>query len=153
MAELTFHLLDESELLLLDTWFQDVELRRRMQPPTLQWFGYITKAPGCYAWMVYEGDTALGQLQLDTYEDNTGSVGFAVNPQLRNQGYGKKILRVFLRRPEVTRLEQLEARIEADNPASIRCFQQAAFRQAGSEPDSEGFLRFTYQPAFVNPHA
>ena len=97
--------------------------------------------------MVYDGDTALGQLQLDTYADNTGSVGLAVNPQWRNQGYGTKILQAFLRRPEVTKLIRLEVTIEPDNIASLRCFQQAGFIQASLEPDGEGFLHFLYNCA------
>lgn len=148
MSELTFRVLDESELRLLHTWFQDAELRRRIQPPTLQWFSYVSHTPGCYAWMVYEGNIALGQLQMDTYADNTGSAALAVNPKLRNQGYGKMILRAFLKRPEVARLNQLEVTIEPDNFASLRCFQQAGFIQASSEPDQEGFLHFTYKPAW-----
>jgi RimJ/RimL family protein N-acetyltransferase len=147
MFELTFRNLDEVELRQLDIWFQDAELRRRIQPPTPLWFNYVSNTPGCYAWMVYDGDVAIGQLQLDTYADNTGSIGLVVNPQLRNQGHGKRILRSFLQRSEVTRLERLEVTIEPDNIASLRCFHKAGFIQVSSEPDGEGFLHFAYNCA------
>jgi RimJ/RimL family protein N-acetyltransferase len=150
MSELTFHVVDDSGLREYQTWFQDAELRRRIEPPTMLWFNYVTQTPGCYAWMVYQGNLALGQLQLNTYPNNTGSVGLVVNPKLRNQGYGKRILQAFLKRPEVMRLNQLEVTIEPDNLASIRCFQKVGFVQASSEPDQEGFLHFTYHSTSSN---
>jgi RimJ/RimL family protein N-acetyltransferase len=96
--------------------------------------------------MVYEGSTAIGQLQLDSYANGTGSACLCVNPQLHNQGYGKSILRAFLQRPEVTRLRQLEVTIEPDNIASQRCFLHAGFIQVSEVPDDEGFLHFIYHP-------
>ena len=146
MSELTFCLLDESGLRMYHTWFQDTELRRRIEPPTLQWFNYVSNTLGIYSWILYDGNTPVGQLQLDTYANNTGNVGLVVNPKLRNQGYGKKILKALLLRSEVTRLDQLEVTIEPDNLASLRCFQQTGFIQASVEPDNEGFLHLIYKP-------
>ena len=125
MSELLFCPLDETTFGLYCTWFQDTELKRRIEPPTQQWLNYVRNMPGIYAWIIYEGNIPVGQLQLDTYADHTGSVGLVVNPTLRNQGNGKKILKAFLKRAEVTRLAQLEVTIE---------------------PDNEGFLHFTYNP-------
>lgn len=144
MSELTFRLLDEAEMRVYNTWFQDEELRRRIEPPTSQWFSYVTNTPGVHAWMVYAGEIAVGQVSLDTDADQHGYFSLAVNPPLRNQGYGKRILRAFLKRPEVTRLKRIEVTIEPDNFASLRCFQQAGFVRLSSEPDEEGFLHFNY---------
>jgi RimJ/RimL family protein N-acetyltransferase len=150
MAELTFHQLDQSGLELYRAWFQDEELRRRIEPPTPRWFSYVCSTPGVTAWIVYEGSLPVGQLQLDTYDDGTGTFGIAVNPRLRNQGYGKRILKAFLMRPEVTRLTLLKAAVEPDNLASVRCLQHAGFIQDSAGPDHEGFLQYTYQPGRSN---
>jgi RimJ/RimL family protein N-acetyltransferase len=147
MADLSFRPLDESEMRMYATWFDDAELRRRIEAPTPQWFRYVTATPGIYAWLVYEADAAVGQVALDTDADQHGYFGLVVKPALRNQGYGKRILRAFLRRPEVTNLKQLEATVEPDNHAALRCCEQVGFAQIGSAPDDEGFLRFVYIPA------
>lgn len=147
MSELTFRILDEVELPQLNTWYQDAELRHRIQPPTPLWFNYVTQTPGCYAWMVYDDHVAIGQIQLDTYANNTGSMSLAVNPKLRNQGHGKRILRSFLQRPEVTKLYRLEIGIQSDNIASLQCFRKSGFTQVSSEPDEQGFLHFIYNCA------
>jgi L-amino acid N-acyltransferase YncA len=145
MSELTFRPLDDRGLRLYEAWFQDTELRRRIEPPTSQWFNYVSNTPGIYAWIIYHDDIPIGQLQLDTYANNTGSVELVVNPKMRNQGYGKKILKAFLMRPEVARLDQLEVTIEPDNFASLQCFQQVGFIQMSVEPDKEGFLHFIHK--------
>jgi RimJ/RimL family protein N-acetyltransferase len=147
MAELTFRLLDESGVRLYQTWFEDVELSRRIEAPTPQWVDYVTSTPGIYAWIVYDGDSAVGQVALDTDSDLKGYFSLVVKPALRNQGYGKRILRAFLQQPEVTQLKELEATIEPDNGAALRCCQHVGFVQVGSAPDEEGFLRFIYSPA------
>jgi RimJ/RimL family protein N-acetyltransferase len=146
LSELIFRPLDEITLRLYLAWFQDAELKRRIQPPTQQWFNYVSHTPGIYAWIIYENDLPVGQLQLDTYTDHTGSVGLVVNPAVWNQGYGQRILEAFFQRVEVACLAQVEAAIEADNLASLRCFQKAGFIQDRPEPDEEGFLHFSYRP-------
>lgn len=147
MSELIFHRLDESDMRLFSTWFEDAELRRRIEPPTPRWFAYVSSTPGIYAWMVYDGSIAVGQLQLDTYSDKTGSFALVINAPLRRQGYGKKVLRAFLERPEVKALNRLEATIEPDNAAAVQCCQQVGFRPVSAEPDEEGFLHFIVNPA------
>jgi L-amino acid N-acyltransferase YncA len=145
MPELQFFRLDENHLRLYQDWFQDDELKRRYEPPTPQWFNYVRNTPGIFAWMIYDADIPVGQLQLDTSPDRSGYVGLVVNPALRQQGYGSKILKTFLDRPEVAGLIQLEVTIEPDNLASLRCFQQVGFIQMDKEPDGEGFLHFIFR--------
>lgn len=124
MSELIFHRLDKAEMCLLSTWFEDVELRRRIQPPATEGFTYVSQTPGLYAWLVYDGSIAVGQLQLDTYSDDTGSLALVINPPLRHQGYGQRVLRAFLARPEVKSLQQLKATIAPDNAAALQCLNR-----------------------------
>jgi RimJ/RimL family protein N-acetyltransferase len=144
MSPLEFRLIDEEGLSEYESWFTDAELRRRIERPTALWFDYVRQTPGCFGWLIYEDGIVVGQVQLDSYADQTATLGLVVKPQLRGQGYGKRILRALLEREEVAQLLRLEATIEPDNTASLRCFESAGFRQQGTEPDAEGFLHFAY---------
>jgi RimJ/RimL family protein N-acetyltransferase len=146
MSQLVFRLIDKQGLSEYETWFADAELRRRIERPTRVWFDYVRQTPGCFSWLIYEDGIAVGQVQMDTYPDQTATLGLVVKPQLRRQGYGKRILSALLERDEVAQLYRLEATIEPNNTASLRCFESAGFRQQGAEPDAEGFLHFVYIP-------
>ncbi len=142
MAELVFAPLNESGFRMLQTWFDDTELQRRYSYPTQQWYNYVQNEPGVYAWMILEDDGMVGHLQLDVKEDGTGYIGCYVKPDLRNRGYGKRILHALCARPEATRFHRLVAGVEPDNLASIRCMQAVGFIQGTVEPDEDGFIRF-----------
>ncbi len=144
MHDLKFRPLDIRGYRLLTTWFQDPELARRIQSPTPQWLHYVTTTPGVYAWLVYHATAAVGQVQLDTTPEGTGSIGLAVNPSLRRQGYGTAVLRALLTRPETATLHQIAADVEADNTASRRCLVKAGFVLLSDRPDDDGFLHYIY---------
>lgn len=144
MTNLTFIPLDEAGFVMLRTWFSDLELQRRFEYPTRLWFDYVCNEPNVYAWLIQDGDVPIGQFQLDIGTERMGHVGFYVNPELRNQGYGKRILNAFLHRPEVSSLNKIVAEAEVDNVASHRCLQVAGFIQERSEPDEDGFVSFIY---------
>ena len=141
---MAFVLIDESGLRVLETWFDDPELQRRYSRPDRTWFDYVCNEAGVRAWMIHENGAPVGHLQLDTDADGTGHIGLVVKPELRNRGYGKRILRAFLGRPEVRRLNTIVGCAEVDNVASHRCVRAVGFVQQGTEPDEEGFLSFVY---------
>ncbi len=145
MAGLTFRPLDEAGMRLYASWFDDAELKRRIEAPTPRWFEYVTTTPGSYAWLVYDGEHAIGSVQMDTDAERKGWFGLVVKPTLRRRGYGTRILQAFLRRPEVTALRQLEAEVELDNLAALRCCQRVGFVQTDAGPDDDGFLHLTYE--------
>ncbi|MBE2193770.1 MAG: GNAT family N-acetyltransferase [Anaerolinea sp.] len=143
MPEFTFRVLDESELRLYQAWFSDSELSRRIEPPTAQWYNYVRSTPGYEVWMVYDGTAAVGVVSLEANpDDHTAWVLVVVNPAVRRQGYGHKLLQALIQRPEATHLNLLKATVEPDNLASLRCLQKAGFIQEPPEPDDEGFLHF-----------
>ncbi len=144
MSELSFHLLDQAGLTLFAAWFTDPELSRRVSTPTEQWFHYVTADAGNFAWLVYVDQQPVGFIQLDTYPDQTGSIGLAVNPSLRSRGYGKRILSAFLLHESAQRLGKIEACIEADNAASLRCFQASGFTALNLEPNGDGLVTYVY---------
>jgi RimJ/RimL family protein N-acetyltransferase len=144
MPDLSFVPVDEPGLHLLQSWFEDDEFEQHYYRPTDTWLEYVCNKPGVHAWIIYEDGVPVGHLQLDTEADGTGYVGLVVKPELRSRGYGKRILRALLDRPEVRWLKRIVGTAEADNVASHRCLQATGFLQQGSEPDEEGFLTFVY---------
>lgn len=144
MTNLAFTPLDEAGFIMLRSWFSDPELRRRFEYPTRIWFDYVCNEPNVYGWLIQDGNFVVGHLQLDINTEQTGYIGFYVNPKLRNKGYGKRILDAFLERPEVSSLNKIVAEAEVNNVASHRCLQSAGFIQEVNEPNREGFLSFIY---------
>jgi len=144
MTDLSFVPIDEPGLRVLETWFDDPELQRRYSRPDQTWFDYVCNEPGVHAWMICESGAPVGHLQLDTDIEATGYIGLVVKPELRNRGYGKRVLRAFLERPEAGRLDRIVGCAEVDNVASHRCVEAVGFVQQGAEPDEEGFLSFVY---------
>jgi RimJ/RimL family protein N-acetyltransferase len=138
--------IDETGLKEYESWFGDSELRRRIEHPTTAWFRYVRNQPGVHAWMIHETEIPVGHIQLDVSADQAGSFSIVVKTQLRNRGYGRRILRAFLARPEVLSRERLEADVEHDNIPAQRCLRAAGLTQEGVNPDREGFLAFVYEP-------
>ncbi|MFN8420338.1 MAG: GNAT family N-acetyltransferase [Anaerolineae bacterium] len=141
--DLTFTRIAESELQLLRAWHTDPELQRRISYPTAAWFAYVNTT-GNFAWLIFANDIAVGYVQFGYEREASGSFAFAVNPSLRGQGYGKRILHALLQRPEVLGLNTLEGFVEPDNIASQRCLIAAGFRLVSETPDEEGMLKFVY---------
>lgn len=129
---------------ILSSWFQDLELRRRVCPPTEQWYEYV-HGPQCRAWMVFENRKAVGHVAVDIEADHTAHLLFLVKPALHGQGYGKRILRALIEAAPGEGIHRLRASVEADNLASIACLLAVGFQAVRVQPDNEGFLHFCYE--------
>ncbi len=143
MHDLFFRPLTRDGLTLIRPWFADSELGRRISAPTEQWFDYVSAGQGNFAWLVCEENQAIGLIQLDTETDQTGSVSLVVNPKLRHCGCGRRILSVFLGREEARCLIEIEACIETDNTASLRCFQAGGFKATEMKPH-DGLVTYVF---------
>lgn len=144
MVSYTFVPLDDAGLLVYAGWFADAELRRRVEPPTPQWFDYVRHTPGVFAWLVHADQAAVGFVQLDTAANQSASIELVVRPDQRRQGHGRGILRALLRQPATAALKAIEAMIAADNTASLRCLAAAGFTPTSPTPDGDGFLALVY---------
>jgi RimJ/RimL family protein N-acetyltransferase len=148
MSELIFVPMDEAGYHVFRSWFSKEERQRRLQGgiqhPDRRWFDYVRHEPDVYAWLVYDGAVAVGQVQLDVVDGTVGHVGIFVSPELRNLGYCKRVLRTLLSLPEVAVLAQLEAGVHVENLPSRRCLEAVGFEPAGEQPDTDGFLQFVY---------
>jgi RimJ/RimL family protein N-acetyltransferase len=144
MPSIFIQRLDEVAYLAYAEWFSDQETTPWAQPPTRQWFTYVSNTDGVYAWGAYETGELVGVVQIDRTGDGTGSICIVVNPQYRKQGLGKLILSLVLDQPEVRRMRMITAEIDPENLASLRCFSAAGFVQVRAEPNEDGMLVFVY---------
>ena len=147
MEDLVFTPLNESGLSVIRSWFNDPELKHRIEYPTDIWFHFVSTEPNIYSWIIEEDDRPVGQLQLDVDDSQTGYIGIYVNPALRRQGYGKRILQSLFARPEVAPLNKIMAPAEIDNLASQACLKSVGFLQEESELEEDGFFSFVYMSA------
>ena len=147
MGEVVLRPLAEADVGTLEAWFEDPDVRVRLGGalPVREWCEFVANEPDYYAFMAWDGDSPVGFAAFEVYEDRWASMFHLVGPQFRNRGYGKAILRAVLALPEVERLEWIEASVEPDNVASIRCYRWAGFEQPSPEPDQEGFLTFRHR--------
>ena len=147
MGDLAFTPLDESGLSVIRSWFKDSELNHRIEYPTDMWFHFVSTDPNVYSWIIEEDGRPVGQLQLDVDDSQTGYIGIYVNPTLRKQGYGKRILQSLFARSEVAPLKKIVAPAEINNLASRACLKSVGFLQEESALDEDGFFSFVYTPA------
>ena len=148
MQNLTFVRFAAEHLPLYIGWYDDAETQRWMALPDERWFKYVTTSPGNFAWMVYEGETAIGQAQVGWYEEDASQASLAIvtAPGYRRQGYGSRLLRALLGQPELADVARFHAFVEPDNHASLRLVENVGFQLASAQPDEEGFLKYTYTP-------
>ncbi|WP_062104328.1 GNAT family N-acetyltransferase [Bacillus niameyensis] len=103
--------------------------------PLNQWFRYVQESPYYWAWLVYEGEVPIGQIDMEMYTDFSASISLLTNPRLRNKGFGKKMLNTLLQRPEMVRVQKLVVYVEIDNLASLACFKHVGFIENGIDED------------------
>lgn len=149
VSEIVLIPLDESGLSTLEAWFQDAELRKRLggMLSLRRWYECVHTDPGRFTWLVYEESTPVGLVDLETCPHRTAWATLLVNPELRGRGYGNRILRAALSRPEVTRLKRIKAIVEHENIGSLRCLWSVGFVVEWAEPDEEGFVILAYRLA------
>jgi RimJ/RimL family protein N-acetyltransferase len=140
---LTFRRFIEQDFERLKTWFDNPKMGRWLPYPTTEWFDYVLHTPNVYGWMIYESNLPIGYIHMDV-EGEIGYPAIAVNPDLHGRGYGRRILRELLNRPEVHTLERLEGDVERGNIASERCVTAAGFRPVSESYDADGLRRFVY---------
>ena len=131
-------------LAVLQGWFQDGELKRRVDPPSRRYLDYVESTPRQYACVAYERDVAVGFIVFGLEEEGPASLMFFVRPDLRGQGYGKRMLATALAVPEVADIGEWIVGVEPDNIASRQCLEAIGFTEQGVDPEWPEFLRYVY---------
>ncbi|MGQ0644452.1 MAG: UDP-2,4-diacetamido-2,4,6-trideoxy-beta-L-altropyranose hydrolase [Elusimicrobiota bacterium] len=122
-------------------WANDPEARRRSFSPEpiswethAAWFDARLKDPGCRFFVAVDHEDApVGQARFQL-SGQKAEMSVSVEGGRRGKGRGTDIIRlaaemVLRKGPTVV----IEAFVKADNPASLRAFEKAGFRRAGSE--------------------
>lgn len=140
---LVFRELDDSGLEILEEWFKDPEVLKRLGGtlPLKGWFQYVQQSPNYFAWLAYENGKPVGQLAMEVDADFSAAISLLTSPELRNKGYGKRMLNTLLQRPELSSVQIIKVGIEPDNKASLQCFKNAGYIEKGL--DEEGFITLT----------
>ncbi|ANF35630.1 N-acetyltransferase [Bacillus velezensis] len=136
-----FQILKVRELKILEHWFKNDNIRRRMDAmlPLDAWYARLSKDEDDTVIMAYDGQLPTGMVSIEFVEERA-YIGLIVNPLYQLQGYGKQILQKLLTDPGFTSVREWAASIEKDNQISLACFQAAGFALEDTEPDEDGFL-------------
>ncbi|WP_018466988.1 GNAT family N-acetyltransferase [Calidithermus timidus] len=146
MERLRLAPVDDAGRRLIEAWFEDPELARRLSPPDAAWWLLQHGTPGVELWLAWQGQEAVGYLQgePDEHDPTTFHFAFAVRPDLRGRGYGRRMLQAMLEHPNLARFRRFVASVEPDNQASLRCLESQGFTPRSLEPDESGFLALGY---------
>lgn len=140
--ELIFETLDHSHLPVIKSWFSDPDTKRWVEEPSDRLVSYINSEPQYYAWVATQESETVG-LVLCEIEKEVGSVYLVVNPGSRRRGYGRHILHLLKRRPEIAGDSALIAEIDPKNVASLVCFRSAGFSEESEILSEEGLMCLT----------
>ncbi|WP_438421405.1 GNAT family N-acetyltransferase [Bacillus siamensis] len=136
-----FQILKERELKIIEHWFKDDNISRRMDAilPLDAWYARLNKDEDDTVLMAYDGQLPAGIVSIEFVEERV-YIGLIVNPLCQLQGFGKRILQKLLTDPGFTSVREWAASIEKDNQMSLACFQAAGFTLEDTEPDEDRFL-------------
>ena len=127
----------------LTVWFRDPVLARRVSLPDDTWRTYILSDNGVSK--SWAGRDARGRLLCEIQVDrqspeDPGYINFYIDPALRGQGLAEPILLAFLEEGPGRDYEAMDASIEPDNHASLRCFRACGFVEL-PEDTEPGMIR------------
>lgn len=147
MTELIFVPMTQEYMPTLEKWFKDAELRRRFggMLPLQNFFNYVQSEPDYFWWVALDGKMSVGMAFMQIEPEEPQGFGFLVNPALRRRGYGARILKLLMARPETASATVWQAAIEQNNIASQRCVAALGFVPDGNGPDAQGFLQHVYE--------
>jgi len=146
MDSIVFAPLIEKDIALLHSWHQDSELSNRIGGkdwPKKLW-EILSTDLNRKCWTASMGGEIIGYVDFEIHPDeNIAWIGLAVKPELRKQGFGKRILEEFLKLPFVRKYKEIKAGIEPDNVASMKCFVSVGFE--AEKLDGEGIMDYSYK--------
>ena len=131
----------------LQEWFKDKATRKHLggMLPLEKCVNYMISSTDTLAYLVFKNDQPLGMVDIEfSPKEKTASISLLVNPYLRKKGLGTFILSAALQLDIYKNYSRLDAFIDPDNFASIKCFQKAGFQKMNEQPDEDGMFCFSY---------
>ena len=149
MTCLSFRLMTRDDIDELKTWYgldtPDAKaLERFLEPPSPEWIAYVMGDEKAHAWAVLKDGDMVAYIQQDDSGPNDANIAIAVKPGHFGQGIATAALTRFVK-DHLSNKDRIFAHIEADNPASLRAFLKAGFRQITPGPDEDGLIAFCYK--------
>jgi RimJ/RimL family protein N-acetyltransferase len=125
------------------------EFRGALQTGAHHYLGRVTDRPVGYIdcgvfdrCTVYAGEGVEGPIITETIDAVTGSIAFAVDPELRGRGFGRALIGALVKHSDLRSVELFEAGVEPDNGPSRRCLDAAGFKLHSAQRDFEGMLYY-----------
>ncbi len=159
--DIQFRPLREEDCQLLFSWANDPAVRRASfhSAPVLlseheRWFSMKLRDPNS---VIYIGETrsgeVVGQVRFHLDEEQA-TLSVVVAPEFRGAGWGKELVAFSIRMLARTRaIHRVNALVRPENLPSIRLFESAGFRQAGTDQVAgQTALLFTWESG-VAAHA
>jgi len=139
---LRFRRFHETDLPVYAAWFADAELARRAPFPDGDWLADATAGEGVVAEIASLDAEGAPVAVIRHEEEGDGGVTIfiAVDPSLRRQGIGHRVLMAFATRA-AERFSHIDIYVPRDNNAALALARGCGFRLTGG-PDDEGFLPY-----------
>lgn len=137
---------EDADLLLM--WKNDETARKFALSPKvvtpqehMAWFERVLQSNNTFLYIMQCGDVPAGQVRLDV-EETEGVLSYSVDAEYRGYGYGELLLLLAEEKAkEMSDVKILSGVVNADNQASVKCFQKLGYRE---QPYTEhaGFVKF-----------
>lgn len=131
-----------SDAELLFRWANDPEVRKMSFSTDLiewedhkLWFDKQLADPNVFIFIATKRDgTPIGQVRFEPARDLGVETDIHVEPKLKGQGLGSKILQKAVTRLfEISAVDSIYATIKSSNPASLSAFKHVGFEMFGEE--------------------
>lgn len=94
-----------------------------------KWFGKILKSDSVFLFILYDGNTPVGQVRIDI-DRHVGIINYSIGKHFRGQGYGEIILSMIEK--QISKMEMpitcLIGRVKFSNIASRKLFEKLGYK-------------------------
>lgn len=142
---ITFEFLNKTYLQQITEWHKEPETLYRVSiEDTDTWFKSVSSNLDYFVWVAREDNELVGEVIVEIIEYKKAVIAFIVNPVLRKQGYGKKLIRSLVDYRFLKDINEFEAWIDEDNLGSIKCVEAVGFIRAKSQIDDDQ-IKYIYK--------
>lgn len=135
---------EAADLPIYAAWFEDEELRRRIDPPDGFWLEHVSRTDQgnrCYCLTLVQDVDLIAVVQYDFEDFDRVSLLISVRPDSRGRGVGRAALLRTI--PELApEVRYIDSYVEPDNLASLALIRRMGFEPIEENIIDEGFMGF-----------